>query len=84
MNFTSVYTSIIIGQMLFSLASGALCLYVIFDSTRAWDATKCLTIAFDPFTRNLCQRTPVVKGLTVGFLATLWVVEIGRCTDESS
>ena len=75
---TSVFTAVIIGQMVFSLASGALCIYILFDSTHAWAASKCLTIAFDPFTKNLCRRTPVFKGLTIGFLSMLWIVEIGR------
>ena len=64
--------------MVFSLASGALCIYILFDSNHAWAASKCLTIAFDPFTKNLCRRTPVFKGLTIGFLSMLWIVEIGR------
>jgi hypothetical protein len=77
MNFTSIYTSFIIGQIAFSLASGALCLYIIFYAAQAWDTTRCLTIAFDPLTKNVCQRTPLFKGLTVGLLSALWTVEIG-------
>jgi hypothetical protein len=81
---TSVYTSFVIGQLAFSLASGALLLYVIFYTPRAWNAAKCLNIAFDAFTKNLCQRTPLFKGLTVSLLSALWIFEIGRWSDDHS
>jgi hypothetical protein len=80
--FTSIYTSFIIGQFLFSIASGTLCLYVLFNNAHAWDAARCLAIAFDLFTENLCQRTLVFKSLAAGFLGTLWMIEIGMWAKE--
>jgi len=71
---TSLFTSLIIGQILLSIGSGVLCIYLLFS--QPWDVNKCLTVAFDQFTKNLCQRTDVLKGVTTAMFAVLWLVEI--------
>ncbi|KAF8066621.1 hypothetical protein FPV67DRAFT_1670114 [Lyophyllum atratum] len=75
---TSLFTSLVIGQILFSVGSGALCLYLLFNNTRAqpWDADKCLAVAFDKFTQQLCHKTKLLKGFAIAMFIVMWLVEI--------
>lgn len=75
---TSLFTSLVIGQILFSIGSGALCLYLLFNTTTAqpWDTNKCLAVAFDKFTRELCRKTVLLKGLAIAMFIVTWLVEI--------
>jgi hypothetical protein len=74
-----LYTAIIIGQLLFSIGSGVVCLYLLFQTSPSQDLgiDTCKTISFDQFTQNLCQRTPLAKGVAVASFAIMWLVEIG-------
>jgi len=74
----SLFTSLVIAQFPFSVASGALCLYLLFNNTSSqpWDTDKCMAIAFDRFTRDLCQKTDLLKGLSIATLVVTWLVEI--------
>ncbi|KAF5370939.1 hypothetical protein D9615_009796 [Tricholomella constricta] len=77
---TSLFTSLVIGQILFSLGSGVLCLYLLFNNTpsQPWNANKCLAIASDSFTRELCQKSALLKGLAIAMFIVMWLVEIGK------
>lgn len=81
---TSLCIAIILGQLLFSIGSGALCLYLLFKTSPSQDlsAFKCVAISSDLFTQNLCQRTSLTKGIAVASLTIIWLVEIGRSICE--
>ncbi|KAG6839864.1 hypothetical protein C0991_010998 [Blastosporella zonata] len=72
-------------QILFALfcflgiASGAFCLYLLFNNTSSqpWDTDKCLMVAFDNFTRQLCMKAAVLKGLSIAMFVVMWLVEMG-------
>jgi len=74
----SAFTSLIIGQMVFSIGSGALILYLLFNNTpsQPWDASHCLTVAADQFTRQLCTKSGLLKGLAIAMFIVMWIVEI--------
>ncbi|RDB25609.1 hypothetical protein Hypma_006122 [Hypsizygus marmoreus] len=75
---TSLYTSLILGQILFSIASGIFCIYLLFNGTSSqpWDTQKCIAAAADQFTRIFCQRSKLLKGLATAMFAIMWLVEI--------
>lgn len=75
-NFSSIYTSYVVAQILLSIGSAALCLYVLFNDAQAWNANSCLAVAFDQFAKSLCQRTSATKGLAIFLFIVLWLVEI--------
>jgi len=74
----SMFTSLIIGQIVFSIGSGALILYLLFNNTpsQPWDANHCLAVAVDQFTRQLCAKTDLLKGLAIAMFVLMWIVEI--------
>jgi len=74
---TSFYMSMVIGQILFSLASGALCLYLLFNNTTTmpWNVAQCLAVAFDSLARDLCKKTPLLKGFATAMFIVMWLVE---------
>jgi len=78
MGAMSLFTSLVIGQILFSIGSGALCLYLLFNITTAqpWDTNKCLAAALDKFTRELCGKTDLLKGFAIAMFIVMWLVEI--------
>lgn len=73
----SLFLSLIIGQLLFSIAAGAMCLYFLFNATpsQPWDADRCIDTAYDEFTRQLCHKTPLLKGIAVALFIVMWLVE---------
>ncbi|KAF9465982.1 hypothetical protein BDZ94DRAFT_1159102 [Collybia nuda] len=75
---TSFYIAIVIGQLLFSIGSGAICLFLLFKPSRLQDlsSNQCISMFSDIFTRNLCQRTQLTRGLAVASLIVIWLVEI--------
>lgn len=81
---TSLCIAIVLGQLLFNIGSGALCLYLLFKTSPSQDlsADKCVAISSDLFTQNLCQRTRLMKGIAVTSLTIIWLAEIGRSICE--
>ncbi|GLB40921.1 hypothetical protein LshimejAT787_0901360 [Lyophyllum shimeji] len=76
---TALFTSLVIGQILFSIGSGALCLYLLFNTTTAqpWDTRGCLDHAFDTFTKEVCRKSAVLKGFSIAAYIVMWLAEIG-------
>lgn len=73
----SLFTSFILGQLLFGWGSGAVCLYVLFTpSTALQNIGSCSSIVDDQFLKLLCERAPVFKGLAVAFFVSTWILEI--------
>ncbi|KAG6809655.1 hypothetical protein H0H92_015303 [Tricholoma furcatifolium] len=75
---TSLFVSFIMGQIIFSIGSGALCLYLLFDnsSSQLWNVENCLASASDNFARQLCKKTAFMKGISVAMFIVMWLVEI--------
>ncbi|KAF9449866.1 hypothetical protein P691DRAFT_666579 [Macrolepiota fuliginosa MF-IS2] len=83
--YTSLFASMILGQFVFNVASGALCLYLLFRNGPNGDPTlggyrQCMDVVVahpnDFFLRNLCEQTPLMKGLSVGLYVFMWLTEI--------
>jgi hypothetical protein len=73
----SLFTSFILGQLLFGWGSGAVCLYVLFSpSTALQNIQSCSSIVNDQFLKLLCERAAVLKGLAIAFFVTTWILEI--------
>ncbi len=83
--YISLFVTTILGQLVFNIASGALCLYLLFrvgpnDPDQVYN--KCMDVVAahpnDLFLRNLCQRSPLMKGLSVGLYVFMWLTEISK------
>jgi len=75
----SLFTSFILGQLLFGWGSGAVSLYVLFSpSTALHNIGSCSSTVDDRFLKLLCSRATVFTGLAIAFFVTTWVLEI--CT----
>jgi len=68
---TSIFMSLVISQILFSLGSGALCLYLLYRK----DAV-CLALFNGQFMKDLCNNGPVLQGITTALFVVMWLVEI--------
>lgn len=85
--YTSLFASTVIGQLVFNIASGALCLYLLFRTGSNGDPSQgnyrqCMDVVVahpnDFFLRNLCERSPLMKGLSVGLFVFMWLTEISE------
>ncbi|KAF5354040.1 hypothetical protein D9756_006952 [Leucocoprinus leucothites] len=83
--YTSLFASTILGQLVFNIASGALCLYLLFRNGSNGDPSlggyrQCMDVIVarpdDFFLRNLCERSPLMRGLSLGLYVFMWLTEI--------
>jgi len=74
----TVYISLLFGHLLLGLASGIICLAILFSKlpSPGWDVAACLAIAHDQFTRHLCERSTLLKALSVQSFVIMWLIEI--------
>jgi uncharacterized membrane protein len=77
----SVFTTLIIAQIFFSLGSGILCLCLLFDNNGSMDASagtahKELRSISDGFIRMLSENMPLVRGVATAMFVVIWLVEI--------
>ncbi|KAJ3575407.1 hypothetical protein NP233_g1115 [Leucocoprinus birnbaumii] len=91
--YTSLFASTILGQLVFNIASGALCLYLLFrgdvwvgDSGPTGGYRQCMDAVVahpdDFFLRNLCERTPLMKGLSVALYVFMWLAQINDVNEN--
>lgn len=72
-----LFSSFILGQLLFGWGSGAVCLYILFSpSTSLQNISSCTAIVDDHFLKLLCERATLFKGLAIAFFLTTWIFEI--------
>jgi hypothetical protein len=64
-------------QLLASLGSGIFVLYLLFQNQSAETVQECLTKAHDSFGKELCERSSVLKSVSVALLLVICFVEIG-------
>jgi len=71
---SQLFAALLLGQILFGIASGAWCLYIIFATANSGDrATKCAAMTH---WGDICRNSGLVKALsTVAFLV-VWILEI--------
>ena len=73
---TSYYLSFTFGHTLFGLVSGILCLYVFWHARSfAWNMDGCLGFAHDAFSKDLCRRGSMFKGIGTALFAVMWLIE---------
>jgi len=71
-----LYCYMLAVQLATGLASGIICLYLLFRYRAAWIAQTCVLSVRDSFTKSLCRRSHAWKGLTVTIFICVWLVEI--------
>ncbi|KAJ2924505.1 hypothetical protein H1R20_g12588, partial [Candolleomyces eurysporus] len=80
----SMFCAMLFGQILFEIASGAICLHFLFRYTRKedymGDLMHCLeSIADSPkdlFIRDLCYRTPIAQGVCLALFLFMWILQL--------
>jgi len=80
---SNVFCAMLMGQILFGIASGAVCAYILFNEGK--ENTKnelidCLnSIQHTPegnFIKELCYRTPFAKGVSLALFLFMWILQI--------
>ncbi|KAF6760497.1 hypothetical protein DFP72DRAFT_882347, partial [Ephemerocybe angulata] len=80
----SNFCAMLLGQILFEITSGSICLYFLFNDSSASDPTAQLTrcmeaIADTPqdlFVKDLCYRAPIAQGVCLAIFLFLWVLQL--------
>ncbi|KAJ2918092.1 hypothetical protein MD484_g2320, partial [Candolleomyces efflorescens] len=80
----SMFCAMLFGQILFEIASGAICLHFLFRRIRKedymGDLMHCLeSIADSPkdlFIKDLCQRTAIAQGVCLSLFLFMWILQL--------
>lgn len=72
----NVFFGMVLGHLLFGMASGILNLVLLYSKPPADQAGKCAAAALDPVTRGFCRQSPVGKGLVTTALILFWLFEM--------
>ncbi|KAJ3720584.1 hypothetical protein EV361DRAFT_876176 [Lentinula raphanica] len=74
----AMFCSMVMAQLVFGLGSGIYCLTILFNDPGSIMSrvlhTKCLNL--DHFSRAFCERTPMMKYLTLALFLQMWLIEI--------
>jgi hypothetical protein len=71
---SQLFAALLLGQIIFGIASGAWCLQIIFATANSGDrATKCATMHW----AGICRNLGLVKVLSVVAFEVMWILEIG-------
>jgi len=73
---SQLFAALLLGQIVFGIASGAWCLQIIFATANSGDrATKCATMVIR--WAGICRKLGLVKVLSVVAFEVMWILEIG-------
>ena len=71
-----LFATLLLGQIIFGIASGAWCLQIIFATANSADrATKCAAMV--GHWTGICRNIGLVKILSVIAFQVMWILEIG-------
>jgi hypothetical protein len=71
-----VFVSMLFVELLFGLGSGTFALYLLFQKKSSETVQHCLADVHDSFGKQLCERSPVLKGVSVALLLVICFIEI--------
>lgn len=73
----SFFAALLFGHLLFGIASGALCLHLIFTGTASPERIAiCSTLIRSAPWEGFCHHPGLVKGLALGVFEFVWMLEI--------
>ncbi|KAJ7489154.1 hypothetical protein FB451DRAFT_683563 [Mycena latifolia] len=75
-NAAQAFVSMLFVQLLFGLGSGISVFYLLFKNQSAESVQNCLANVHDSFGKQLCERSPVLKGVSVALLLVICFIEI--------
>jgi len=71
---SQLFAALLLGQIIFGIASGAWCLHILF--TAGGLAAKCTIMIQMGFFTSMCHRLSLVRGISVVAFIALWMLEI--------
>ncbi|KAF8154500.1 hypothetical protein B0H34DRAFT_660582 [Crassisporium funariophilum] len=75
--FSHVFMALLSGQFVFGIASGVVCLYLVFSATPSPDqVTNCAGLVQNVFLSQMCHPSTLTKGVCMGLFEFLWMLEI--------
>jgi hypothetical protein len=73
---SQLFAALLLGQIIFGIASGAWCLQIIFATANSGDrATKCAAMVGRWV--GICRNAGLVKALSIVAFEVVWILEIG-------
>jgi len=73
---TQIFVALLLGQFLFGVAFGAMCMYILFKATGAVEACASIVEGSAWIQHNVCERTSSLKGLVVVGFLVIWFLQI--------